>query len=355
MFHVRDTGLGLTAEQKEKLFQPFSQADVSTTRQFGGTGLGLSICKQLTELWKGEIGVESEGLGRGCHFWATLPLRPSPTAAAPVSPPEITKLPKAVAVVDGLRERKVAMQQLFQCFSSRVEVFASAVEISPIQLQELSLLVVLPGSDPEQWPQAKARLSSLLEVCSEELRVMGFAAMGELQKAEEFFGFPMLPKPPTFAQIQEFLGSSQGMPSARPSPVLSGVLGYTPDAEAPASKRVLIAEDIKLNQTVVTQMLKRWNIVADTADNGLEAVSMCRLRCYDAVFMDCHMPLCDGFEATRRIRQLEGYGEVPIVALTAATMGEDRAACQQCGMTYFLAKPVTLASLRALLVEASII
>ena len=124
---------------------------------------------------------------------------------------------------------------------------------------------------------------------------------------------------------------------------------------AELARRVLVADDIHLNQVVFTQMLKRWNIHADTANNGLEAVSMCSQVVYEAVFMDCHMPQLDGFEATRKIRQLEGYREVPVVALTAATSEEDQAACQQCGMTHFLAKPVTLATLRAMLAQVSLI
>ena len=357
VFHVRDTGLGLTPEQKARLFQPFVQADVSTTRQFGGSGLGLSICKQLTELWKGEIGVESEGLGKGCHFWVTLPSC-SPSAMQgqtdPVLFPEFSRLPKAVAVLDSLPVREKAVRELLLCFSSQVEVFRSVSEIAPARLHEFSVLVVIPESDLELWPQLKAQLSVLFKASPEDFRVVGFVAMSSLQKAEEFFEFPVFPKPPTFAQIVEFL-SLGGTPAGQVSRAVPSSSEDAPVVQSRPTKRVLVAEDIKLNQMVVSQMLKKWNIQADIADNGLEAVSKCGLNAYEAVFMDCHMPLCDGFEATRRIRLLAGYGEIPIIALTAATASEDQEACQQCGMSHFLAKPVTMASLQALLVQASII
>jgi two-component system sensor histidine kinase/response regulator len=203
-FEVSDTGIGISSEEQSGLFQPFSQADVSTTRRFGGTGLGLVICKRLTELMGGSISVESE-LGSGSTFRFTI-----------------------------------------------------------------------RGQLADMTDSSRPHAASLPEV-------------------ESSFG---------------------------------------------GSARVLVVEDNLTNQKLAHLMLRNIGVASDIVSNGAEAVTAAQKTKYDLVLMDCVMPEMDGFEATRRLRQVPGFEEIPILAMTANAYPEDREACLAAGMDDYLTKPV---------------
>jgi signal transduction histidine kinase/ActR/RegA family two-component response regulator len=212
-FEVQDTGIGIPAEALPRLFQPFQQADDSTTRRFGGTGLGLALCRQLVTVMGGRMDVQTTP-GRGSTFWFTLPL-----PAAPASPTEATSGP----------------------------------------------------------PKAKECAPGLL---------------------------------------------------------------------------VLLVDDNPVNLKVGRALLQRCGCVVMTAEDGAAAVDLVRHRRFDAVFMDCHMPVMDGFEATQKIRGLSGEaGSTPIFALTASAMPEELQRCLDCGMNGFATKPVSVERLKALLAD----
>jgi len=224
-FSVHDTGIGISEEAQNKLFQSFAQADASTTRKFGGTGLGLAICRKLVELMGGSIGVTST-LGKGSTFWFTLPFARHKQAAPPLN---------------------------------------------------------------------------------------------------------------------------------RPADAVNGVHA-TPFSGTITGLRVLLVEDNKINQVVAVQLLKKFGCVVDTVDNGLKAMEARRQNKYDIILMDCQMPEMDGYEATRKIRELELKSSLPpvrIVAMTAYAMQGDRERCLAAGMDDYISKPVDLGELKSALEKAA--
>eukprot|EP00906_Rhabdomonas_costata_P034188 RCo048132 len=351
LFQVQDTGIGLAPEQIPRLFQPFTQADLSTTRKFGGTGLGLTICKQLVNLWGGKLSVSSEGLGHGSTFFFSYPMLCSGDDG--LLPGARSVLGSRAAVVDYLPARRRATEELLLCFFSSVVV---AEDLDTLQEEAdrngpPTLVLLFVSAEQSGWavlrPQIRHMMASSL---FSPATVMGYASVPALQEAQQYLGFEFYPKPPTSTQIRAFLESRQAQPSALECASSSE---FVP---APSrSIRALVAEDIAVNQVVISQMLKQWNISADVANNGAEAVELCQERIYELILMDCHMPILDGYEASQRIRKLTGYAEVPIIALTAATLEEDQARCFSSGMSHFLAKPVTVASLASVLQAAEVI
>jgi len=361
---VSDTGLGLDEETQARLFQPFIQADGSTTRKFGGTGLGLAISKQIVQLMQGEIGVRSTP-GHGATFWFTVRLEKI-SAAAPGKPPKISALLglRTLIVDDNATNRKILEHycaawglQSESCISGPEALTAlrtAAAAGAPFQI------VLTDYQMPEMDGLTLAR-----EVLHDEkivsTRIILLTSWDRRFSREELGScgiVRMLVKP--FRQ-QEVLGAllrcvrngndSRNASSTLPS---DGSLPHNADSETPLlvktpSLRVLIAEDNIVNQRVAALQLKNLGHVTEIAANGFEVLKALETKSYDVIFMDGQMPELDGYETTRRIRQNPAYAGLCIIAMTANAMQGDRERCLAVGMDDYVSKPTRPADLQAAL------
>nr|WP_316641243.1 response regulator [uncultured Roseateles sp.] len=336
-FTVRDTGIGIAAEQLPLLFNAFEQADSSTTRRFGGTGLGLAITRRLAGLMGGEAGVESTP-GRGSSFWLTvrLGLAVGPSEAPPA--PRLHLDGRPVQVLAQRPELAEALQAMLGEWGAQAErVEATAVVPPPgraalILLDERVMLergvawVAKLGEQPGAPP--------VLLLCSSEAAapeaVAGVSAR--------------LLKPVTRQSLGAALAALLLPRSEAPPPAALGPeQGLAPAAMA--GLRLLLVEDNPVSQEVAHEFLRGMGLQADLASDGVEALSRAGSTRYDLILMDLQMPHMDGLSATRAIRRLPGYQATPIIAMTANAYAEDRAACLAAGMNDHIAKPVSAALL----------
>lgn len=345
-FSIKDTGIGISREELSLLFEKFSQADSSTTREFGGTGLGLAICKQLISLMGGKIGMESE-LGQGSTFWFRINL---PVA----NHPQQSKIDQTF--FNGERaliiDERIIMGKTLAEWLNRwglVGDFASSMEEATRLVHENQYRVVLieehlaydPNNPCYNMPEFEhIALIIICAIANRDFRTRDHAGpvtsllkpirLGNLlSKLSKILDYPE----PVI--IQEPAGSTR---KARPEVESSPIVTIS-------SNRILVVEDNLINQTVVKRMLTKEGFDVDVAANGEQAVhKVGNGRNYDLVFMDCQMPRMDGYEATRRIRDIEKNDEadthVPIIALTANAMQGDREKCLHAGMDDYIAKPV---------------
>ncbi len=343
-FSVRDTGIGIGPEHLDRLFQPFSQADDSTTRQFGGTGLGLSISKKLVEMMGGEMTVISEP-GKGSEFSFTLPLTLQPNHADDTFeyPAEIKEL--HVLVVDDSRMSRLVLRKVLESFTFRVEEASCATEA-------LALLEERDKSDPfrlliTDWNmpdtdgiQLALRIRQNLNIVRKP-KVIMVTAYGQESirlKAEEvgMDGYMLKPfnRSILFDTIMDAMnGNMEQRPRVTPRMDPSGVPPNLPGA------RILLAEDNEINQQVAREILESADIHVSIANNGREALNMALSRDYDAVLMDIQMPVMDGFRAVRGIRS-GGKTCLPIIAMTAHALVGDREKSLEAGMNDHVTKPI---------------
>ena len=354
-FEVRDTGIGIAPHVLGRLFQPFVQADSSTTRHFGGTGLGLSIVRRLVEMMGGEVGARSEP-GQGSAFWFTLPLQP--VAASQHEPLiDLNRLGRRVLVIDDNEtNRRVLAGQLMHA-GFEVSLASGGVEALAILRQAAAddhpFDVVLAdhhmhdmdGAQLGERINADAQLSSARIVMLTSLDRHGdlqrFASLG-------FAGY--LTKPvrarELFACLDRVLAcdSKQWHMQSQPIVTRSSLLGA--DGARRYDCSVLLVEDNAVNQKVAVRFLERMGCRVRVADNGAEAVRAWSEAAFDIVLMDLQMPVMDGITATRRIRELEaGRRPTPIVALTANAMAGQLERCMEAGMNGLLTKPIEIARL----------
>jgi signal transduction histidine kinase/DNA-binding response OmpR family regulator len=351
-FDVIDSGIGIGPETQARLFQPFTQADSSTTRRYGGTGLGLAISKRLVELMGGEIGVESE-IDKGTRFWFSVRLSPDPHSAAP-APLPLHKAPKRILVVDDNATNRCVLIRQFAAWG----ITAEAVEDGPSALArlrsaepeagfELAILdMQMPGMDGLTLARAIKADPTLSGT-----RLVLLTSLGNgVAEARDAGISVCLSKPVRQAQLRVSLLTDAARDGAEEP---AGVALPRPSSLDPVDGSrplVLVAEDNPVNQKVAVRLLARLGIRADAVANGGEAVEAVRRVPYAAVLMDCQMPEMDGYEAAARIRRSEGPGShLPIIAMTASVLPGDRERCLAAGMDDYLAKPVTGQALAAIL------
>ncbi|CAO3380602.1 response regulator [Azospirillum argentinense] len=346
-FEVRDTGIGLSDDQKNQLFQSFQQADASTTRKYGGTGLGLAISKRLAELMGGAVGVDSAP-GRGSCFWFTARLGRDKPRRVLLPRPDLRGL--RCLVVDDNENARVVLTDMLSAMSFTTEAVdsgAAAIQATRRAAREgRPFRVVLldwqmPGMDGLETSAGLAALE--LELAPHHIMVTSYGREEVLKGAENTAIEEVLFKPVNpsalFDGIMRVLGADEAPAGVPPSPAGA----QNPHDAAALSRlrgaRVLLAEDNDLNQQVACELLGDAGLVVEVAENGAIAVDMVQAAPYDLVLMDMQMPVMDGIAATLEIRRL-GFGALPIVAMTANAMQADRDRCLDAGMNDYLAKPI---------------
>jgi PAS domain S-box-containing protein len=355
-FSVSDTGIGITPEAREKLFQPFTQADNSTTRKYGGTGLGLSIARQLVQIMRGEIHLDST-VGQGSTFWFEVQLQKTGTSSARSRLPEVRIL---VADEDAAcREALAVAVQGFGCSVEQTNDAESALAVlnaaalgdAPFRIalidQKLKGVEVLAAALSNNR-QLSATRSILLTRRTNTIVPVAERATGILRKPVR--------QSRLYSALAKHLGVSVVDASTVSSPVPSGGR-MTPLPQAVRKLHYLLAEDNIVNQKVVLGMLRRFGCSADVVINGLEVLDALHRNPYDVLLLDCHMPEMDGYETARRLREQENSKTTPcpwkapiyIVALTANSLEGDRERCLEAGMNAYVTKPISAAAFRAAL------
>jgi len=367
-FEVSDTGVGITPEQQAKLFQPFTQADGSTTRRYGGTGLGLTICKRLVEMMGGRIGLDSR-VGEGSSFWFTVRCVLQPEGVQSVATIPAALRGRRVLIVDDhatsrrvleqhLRGQGVMYESADNGFRALECLRHAAGRQTPFDLAILDMQ--MPGMDGlELARQVKAdkaiRDTGLVLLTSVGRR-------GDAKEAQHAGIAAYLTKPIRQSLLYECISLVLGSASNAGTPTTEAATPIITrhslsEAHIQSSPLVLVVEDNPVNQKVAVNMIEKLGYRANVAANGREAVESLARISYALVFMDCRMPEMDGFEATRFIRRQEESlrqaggrpPHLPIIAMTANAMQEDRERCQEAGMDDFLSKPVASKSLAAVL------
>ncbi|MFC6286222.1 response regulator [Nocardioides sp. GCM10027113] len=342
-FEVRDTGIGIDDTDPQQLFEPFTQADTSTTRRFGGTGLGLTICHQLATAMGGEIGVESTP-GEGSTFWFTVPLRLVEGETRPRRRPSGLTGVKVLVVDDNETNRLILSEQL-----SAWGMNVATVDDGPTALDTLTAasdtgrpyaLIMLdhlmPGmdgvelgklvsADPDLTGTPMLMLTSGPDVPWSELQEAGIAAS--------------LSKPVRLSELQAAINDAWS-PEAEPDQETPGEGVPTPP-DGVVLGHLLVVDDSTTNQLVAQGMLDHIGYTCDLAADGQEALDLLAQGTYDAVLMDVKMPIMNGYDATRELRRREGEERrTPVIAMTAGVTVEEQQLCRDAGMDDYVSKPI---------------
>ncbi|MGE5475228.1 MAG: ATP-binding protein [Bacteroidales bacterium] len=343
---VADTGIGIPPEVRERLFQPFTQAESSTTRRFGGTGLGLSITRRLVELMGGTIGVSSRA-GQGSTFWVELPLVAEeglPPAEAP--PVDLMGL-RVLVVSPDANERTAVARQVEQAGAAVVRVpgaagaLAASERASNTQAPfDLAILAADAVRADELAPLGNTPLL-FIDGCAEKWR----SRLERLPGCAGFLGRPLQP-----AALLLAVSRVTGMPLPLPAPLDTSAAAPADGVEsaAPSGLSVLVAEDHPVNQQVILRQLRLLGHTAEVYADGAQALGAWRKGRWDLVVTDCHMPVMDGFQFVQALREEERANgrHTPVLALTANALTGEADRCLAAGMDGYLAKPVELARLR---------
>ena len=349
---VQDTGIGIESDVVSEIFQPFSQADVSTTRKFGGTGLGLTISKQLVEMMGGSIGVDSTpGVGSTFWFMLNLPMA-DPTEIIPEADLEGVR----VLVVDDNETNRRLLQEQLKNESISVGLAADAGEalgklkgaIAEDKPYKLILLDQhMPQTDGEQLGRQILSDKELSDTPLILLTSAGERGDGEYFKELGFSAY--LTKPVHHDTLRHTMAGVLGLKQEhREEPLFLTSYHISASGQSPdefkqqfAGLHIILAEDNLVNQRVACTLLKKFGFKVTAVTNGKKAIDAWRKTGCDLILMDCHMPEMDGYEATENIRQIEkeSGGHVPIIALTANAMEADRDRCLDSGMDDYVSKP----------------
>lgn len=346
---VTDTGIGISKDRLGRLFQSFTQTDLSTARVYGGTGLGLAICKQLAGLMNGEVGVESEE-GRGSCFWFTVELEKQKGEAGfkPIAPGELRGL-RVLIVDDNATNREIFLSQLtsWGCLPEVASGGAQALRIlekkahdgQPVQLALIDFF--MPDMNGEALA-GRIRQSAQLQPLPLVL-VTSMGTRGEAKRMEKAGFSAYLTKPIRESQLMDCVATVMGAVKQAGSEVKIPLITRhsLEEAKRRAAAHILVAEDNAINQKVASRWIERLGYKCDIVDDGAKAVQAVLQKDYALVLMDGQMPEMDGFEATAEIRRREKPGKrIPIVALTASVMKGDREKCLEAGMDDYMSKPL---------------
>ena len=348
-FTVTDTGIGVPLEKQKLIFDPFTQADSSTTRKYGGTGLGLTISARLAAMMGGTIWMES-GIGKGAqfHFTARLKNRGASVAIASVASPEILRNVKVLIVDDNRTNRRMLEEMV-----GRWEMTAGSAEGGAQALVELSVaesmgapysLILMDMHMPEMDGFALIeRIGKKPELHAPTIMMLTSAGhRGDVERCRELGVAAYLLKPIRQAELRESISRILG---ARNQPPAISLATSPQSSRGPKTVlRILVAEDNPVNQRLVMHMLSKRGHAVVLAGDGQEALEALAKETFDVVFMDVQMPRMDGLAATAAIRRTErNRGDAShqtVIALTAHAMKGDQERCLAAGMDGFLAKPI---------------
>ena len=361
-FEVKDSGSGIPEEAQKTLFDAFSQVDGSSTREHGGTGLGLAICHQLVDLLGGELKVQSKH-GEGSSFYFSLP---SGVEGKPVTPYIQANgmsilMYSTDAVLNRYHERQMldwdmkpkVVSTLNQCFS---QIEAQPYDLIAIDADNLYY-------DPEHPLGALSLIKSIREVSNAQIVLFGsmqnFMSLETVKLGENIH---LMQKPLKHTEIKLITAQDQNSEQSNDKDSETSALDSVPSGNtdtsaaipvaAPILFELLLAEDNKVNQMVATTMLKKLGYQVDVVNNGREALDALKEKPYDLIFMDCQMPVLDGYAATREIRALPSEhltNSTPVIALTAHAMLNNDQKCFDAGMNDFLSKPVRIKEMKDVL------
>jgi len=360
-FIVSDTGIGIPPEKQEAIFQPFSQADASTTRKYGGTGLGLTISTRLVGMMGGKIWVESN-VGSGAHFHFTIRLGVTdakPVEIGSIAPPELLRGVRALIVDDNRTNRRILEGML-----KRWEMITSSVEGGEEALLELSaafesggpyaLILTdmhMPGMDGfalieriRQNPKCKAATIMMLTSAGHR---------GDAARCKELGVSAYLLKPIRQSELREAIARVLGAKEQAGAIPLITRFSLADAREPSEVLRLLVVEDNAVNQRLIVRLLEKRGHRVTLAGNGKEALDALNENTFDLIFMDLQMPEMDGFEATAALREKEKENgtHMPVIALTAHAMKGDRERCLASGMDDYLTKPIRPQELDELLAK----
>jgi len=346
-FSVKDTGTGIDPAYIDMLFEPFSQADTSSTRKYEGTGLGLSICKQLVTLMAGDIGVTSKP-GVGSTFFFTVRMQhasaPSP-ALRPAVPPDILGL--NVLVVDDMPDSRAIMRSMLSSLGFSVETLSSGHEalqrLTDNQLRNNPIeLIMMDWKMPEMDGfEVSRKIRQEMKLAQPIIMMTAFGKEEQRIAAEKsgINGFLLKPIYPStlFDAIMDAFGKSGVKANNHKKRFTTRASIYRKPLKG---ARILVAEDNPTNQLVAQAILEGAGIVATIVSDGEAAVEAVRTQAFDAVLMDIQMPRMNGYEATRLIRNIPKGETLPVVAMTAHAMKGDEEKCLEAGMDGYISKPV---------------
>ena len=371
-FSVSDTGIGIPPEKLQAIFQPFTQADGSTTRRYGGTGLGLTICNRLIRMMGGQLWVEST-VGQGSTFHFEIPLRRAHGSIErrAVIPVDLTEIPILI-VDDNVTNRRVLADtlRLWGALPTAVPDAEQAWQVlwqsrqNNTRFAAILLDAMMPDTDGFQLAAAIRQEPAFADVPI--LMLTSADRPGDLVRCRELSITSYLLKPVKASELNQALAQAlMRLPSSQPCSSTPSSRSDGPGAEAALSSqpvrspvsaagrswRILLAEDNPVNQHVAVRTLERMGHVVTVVSTGRAAVEAWQQGQYDVILMDVQMPELDGFEATRLIRQLEASRacRTPIIAMTAHAMKGDRERCLASGMDDYVAKPVRREELEAAL------
>ncbi|PKG40150.1 hybrid sensor histidine kinase/response regulator [Psychromonas sp. Urea-02u-13] len=361
--HIIDTGIGISSDKQSSLFDSFTQADSSTTRKYGGTGLGLTICKRLTELMSGKVSISSKP-GKGSIFTINIPFEVEHNQ--PLEIPNINIEGLEILIVDDNKTNREVLQGLLESWGAIIVEAVSAKEALQIcqqrSQQAHKKFFDIAFLDMQMPEMDGADLGKKLQSNKDfaKMKLVMMTSIGE-QGDNEYFsniGFSAYFTKPTttsdlFSALSIIMAGGDTLERAQPLVTSQYIKSLTPRQPTPKtswtkSTHILIVEDNKVNQMVAKAVLEEYNFSVDIAEHGGEAITKLRAYPYHLVFMDCQMPIMDGYEATRRIRAGEAgqsNSQITIIAMTANAMVGDKDKCFAAGMNDYLSKPLDIALL----------
>ncbi len=356
---IRDTGIGIPKDRQNKLFEPFTQADASTTRKYGGTGLGLAISKRIVEMMGGDIGVDSEE-GKGSTFWFTLDLPLQESIPESIVKELYDIKDKRILIVDDNSTNRHWVSVLLIKWECIYDVAPDAKtaykKLLKAQKDNVPFHIALvdmqmPGINGEILGK-KIKGSKILK---DTLLVMmtSIGDRGDAAKMKQAGFTAYLTKPVKQTILYDSLVmvlNLKKVPEKKEEPAL--ITRHSVAENKRQKKRILLAEDNIINQKVAMKILEKFGFRVDAVANGEEAISSLASLPYDLVLMDCQMPVMDGYEASKKIREADSNvanHEIPIIAMTANALKGDREKCISAGMDDYISKPVNPTKLKELI------
>ncbi len=356
---IRDTGIGIPKDRQNKLFEPFTQADASTTRKYGGTGLGLAISKRLVEMMSGDIGVDSEE-GKGSTFWFTLDLPLQESIPESIVKELYDIKDKKVLIVDDNSTSRHWISVLLIKWECIYDVAPNAKtaykKLLKAQKDNIPFHVALidmqmPGINGEILGK-KIKGSKILK---DTILVMmtSIGDHGDAAKMKQAGFTAYLTKPVKQTILYDSLVmvlNLKKIPEKKEEPAL--IARHSVAENKRRKKRILLAEDNIINQKDAMKILEKFGFRVDAVTNGEEAISSLASLPYDLVLMDCQMPVMDGYKASKKIREADSNvanHEIPIIAMTTNALKDDREKCFSAGMDDYISKPVNPNKLKELI------